>query len=313
MYSPWRAAPLPAYAETPCLHPLKNKGPLLDLFVAVVPAVSFARLVLFFAVPLIAFDDDCPANPLSMSSSPNAFYYDAAAAQRNAATAAAIEQARQQRAAVRAQSPVAPAASASDVFIIVDGAGGECPASPPAQPLPQSPLMAPPSPLMFAPPQHPAYAPQSPVMSGPFAPPPMSPYAAGYAPYVGAPAIVPAAAPYYAPAIAASAAAAAAHGADAARAAGVVAECRPDTKSSSCAWPWIILFIVLALLALLAWRYFAQHHQHYDHRRRDGMAPDAANVADAVPVPLGAPAGWTRLVDRTVPGRFSATRTVFLE
>lgn len=242
--------------------------------------------------------------------SANAMYFDPVAQQRNAVTAATIEQARQQRAAARAQSPVMPSAASNDVFIIVDGGAGECPASPAMAPHSPQPVSLPQSPVMVAAPPPSvagAYIPQSPV-AAPYVP--MSPYAGyapAYAPYMGAPAA--AAGPYYAPAIAAAAAAASAQGADAARVAGVVAECRPDARSRSCVWPWIILLVVLALLAVLAWRYFAQHgggmgshHQQQQKQRGDGFCPDGENAERRETVrsvlTTAPPASWTRLVER---------------
>lgn len=253
--------------------------------------------------------------------SANAMYFDPIAQQRNAVTAATIEQARQQRAAARAQSPVMPSAASNDVFIIVDGGAGECPASPSLAPHSPQPVALPQSPVMVAAPPPPpsvagAYIPQSPV-AGPYVP--MSPYASyapAYAPYMAAPPPAAAAGPYYAPAIAAAAAAASAQGADAARVAGVVTECRPDARSRSCVWPWIILLVVLALLAVLAWRYFAHHggsmgshhdhHHHHDHQQKqrgDGFYPDGENAERRETVrsvlTTAPPASWTRLMERT--------------
>jgi hypothetical protein len=264
-----------------------------------------------------------------MSSAP--LYFDPVAHQRSASTAAAIEQARQQRAAVRAQNPTAPTNTSSDVFIIVDGGNGagECPASPSMSSVSQSPAL-PHSPVMLAqPPPYspspvaPSCMPQSPVPASLFVPP-MSPYAAAYPPQAyGAAYPAPAplvGAPYYAPAIAAQAAAAAARDADAARVAGVVTECRPDARSSSCLWPWIILFIVLILLAVLAWRYFTHHHHNDGHKHhRDGSGAEASNQerADSVRSMLDSavppPASWTRLAERASPGRFSTTRAIFID
>ncbi|AVK74633.1 hypothetical protein pqer_cds_211 [Pandoravirus quercus] len=246
--------------------------------------------------------------------SANAMYFDPVAQQRNAATAAAIEQARQQRAVARAQSPIMPAAASNDVFIIVDGGANECPGSPALPPHSPQPAPLPQSPVMVAAPPPSAaaaYIPQSPIAAPYMSMPPYAGYAPAYAPYMGAPT---AAGPYYAPAIAAAAAAASAHGADAARAAGVVAECRPDARPRSCVWPWIILLVVLALLAVLAWRYFAQHggigshHHHHDkqqqqqRQQQDDLYANGENVERRETVrsvlTTAPPASWTRLVER---------------
>jgi len=84
-----------------------------------------------------------------------------------------------------------------------------------------------------------------------------------------------------------------------------VPECRPEQRSSSCLWPWIILALSGLILALLAGRYFSQRYK--EHHFHHHVAPDRVTSVSTSTVPgnsVGTTVPWARWFDRdTAPQR----------